>query len=109
MTVDKEFEAFREMLMSQFARLAENAGRYVGRMSGKDREAVLSDALESAWAYSDLYDPKTQQLAAFWDFNLREAIHYQDFIVLRCLAGWETVPSEEFLKRVTAIGVPTDE
>lgn len=109
MTQDKEFEAFRAMLMAQFARLAENAGRYVGRMSNIDKELTLEAALHCAWASREFFNPKTEQLAKYWDEMLRAVVSDAGYVELRCLAGWEVLSSDEFLKRVPAIGVPTDE
>ncbi len=109
MTQDKEFEAFRAMMLSQFARLAENAGRYVGRMSNIDKELTLGAALSCAWQSRTLFNPQTEQLAKYWDEMLRAVISDAPYVELRCLAGWEVLSSEEFLKRVPAIGVPTDE
>jgi hypothetical protein len=109
MAQDKEFEAFRAMMLSQFARLAENAGRYVGRMSNIHKELTLHAALVCAWHSRTLFNPQTEQLAKFWDEMLRAVISDTPCVELRCLAGWETVPSEVFLTWILAVGVPTDE
>lgn len=95
MSTEAEFEAFRAMMMSQFARLAEQAGRYISRMSNQDRESVLKKALDEAWALADLFDPLDGTLLGYWDYQLREAVRSRDGYQLRHLEGWRWTPSQE--------------
>lgn len=111
MTVDKEFEAFRAMIMSQFARLAENAGRYVGRMSNIGRESVLDLALVTAWqeCRAGNFNPAQEQLPRFWDQLLRAAVDCEFEVRLRTLSGWDVMSGPDFLKTIPALGSPSDE
>lgn len=112
MAQDKEVEAFRAMMLSQFARLAENAGRYIGRMCNEDRECILWNALISAWMHRREYNPVATQLAKYWDDCLREAITCRgsfQSIALRRTADWEIVSSKEVLTGIQPIGVPSNE
>lgn len=109
MTVNKEFEAFRAMMMAQFARLAENAGRYIGSMNNKDRKQVIVSALNFAWDLRADFDPVKHQLPKFWDNMLRMAVMCENVVELRRTSEWETVPSKLFLTWIQPIGVPSDE
>jgi hypothetical protein len=99
LTTSKEFEVFRATMLAQFARLAEQAGRYVSRMSNNDRGVVLETALNLAWDLREEFNPTERTLLYYWDECLRGAIRGRNFWRLRYFDRWETVPAER-------IGVP---
>lgn len=47
------------------ARLAEHAGRFVGRLDNNDKDALLKDALDEFWARRDLIK-ETQDILTQW-------------------------------------------
>jgi hypothetical protein len=68
-----EREAFEEMMVTHAARLCEWAGHYVTRLVARDREYLLSEALEIAWRRCDGLRPEKIQLIVWWDECLRSA------------------------------------
>lgn len=95
--MDKQFEAFRAMILAQFARLAEQAGRYIGRMSNENRESVLELALDFAWYYRVEIVPGRNSLLLHWDNCLGEAARYHDHWYLRTFDGWERTDSQDLI------------
>ena len=69
--------AFVEMMSRHptFARLAEQCGPYISRLSDEDREDVLAIALELAWEFSEEFDPERQPLVVWWDRCLKHAMN----------------------------------
>jgi hypothetical protein len=93
-TIEKEWGQFRELMMSQFARLAEQAGVYISRMSNNDREVVLNTALHLAWDLREEFKPGTMTLLGFWDSCLKQAVQSRPDWRLRYFDRWERVHSK---------------
>lgn len=104
MIADKEFEAFRAMFAAQFARLAEQAGRYISRMGNDDRELALATALHLAWINRKEFNPMRISLLTFWDDCLRLSLQGQKQWLLRHLSGWDRVTSEQLLAHIAPLG-----
>jgi hypothetical protein len=94
---DKEYEAFRAMFLAQFARLAEQAGRYISRMSNDDRGLALATALHLAWINRKDFNPGRQSLLVYWNDCLKLSLQGQKTWLLRYLSGWEPITSEQLL------------
>ena len=80
--------AFEELILSQFSRLAEQAGRYIDRLGGRDRETILQSALDAAWSNRDTFNPSKTSLLVYWDDCLQEAVLLREFWVVRHFDGW---------------------
>lgn len=88
-------EKLRGMFLAQFARLAEQAGTYVGRMNRRDRERVLESALRLAVDLRDEYKPREMSLVYYWDRCLKSAVRYRVYWNLRHFDRWALVPSKK--------------
>lgn len=85
-----EIEFADALIQRQFARLTEQAGRYIGAMRDADREAVLENALSilrSNWAK---FGPPKRPLLTYWDACLRVAIGSKPSWQVRRFDRWET-------------------
>lgn len=105
MISDKEYEAFRAMFLAQFARLAEQAGRYISRMGNEDRELALATALHLAWINRKDFNPARQSLLIYWDDCLKLSLQGQESWALRYLSGWDAVTPKQLLERIAFLGV----
>lgn len=94
---EKEYEAFREMFLRQFARLSEQAGKYTRRMSNVDRESVMNCALTSAEEFAEHFNPEKVDLLTYWDDCLKTAVNGRKSWKLRFLDGWRKVKSARIL------------
>ena len=106
MIADQEYDAFRAMFLAEFARLAEQAGRYISRMDNDDRELVLATALHLAWVNRRDFRPRRHQLLIYWDDALRAALKQQATWSLRHLSGWHVFTHEEMLALIAPVGKP---
>lgn len=98
----KKYEEFTELFWPQFARLAQQAGVYIGRMSNKDRELVIVWALELAWNLSEVFDPAKMSLLYFWNQCLQGAVKQQVMWRIRYFDGWAVLASADVVKFDTA-------
>lgn len=97
---EKLWDAFVEMMTRTgvFARLAEQAGRYIGRLSNEDREAVLEIAIGMAWTGAQHFDPKRRALLSYWDGCLAEAIRTRMVWRQRYFNVWYPVSADYILE-----------
>jgi hypothetical protein len=79
----------------QFARLAEQAGKYIGAMSAPDREKVLTLAIECARISWEQFGPPKRNLLDYWDGCLHYALGTQRSWRVRRFDRWETWHTRE--------------
>lgn len=68
MTYTEDRETFERQMLSEpphAARLAEHAGRFVGRLDNADKEALLKIAIEEFWATRSQIK-ETQDILRLW-------------------------------------------
>jgi hypothetical protein len=99
-------EDMRELMLSNFARLAEQAGVYISRMSNRDREIVLETALNLAFTLVDEYNPKKMSVLVYWDECLRGALRGRKTWRLRFFDRWE---SHDVLNFFGPIKMPSED
>lgn len=99
-------EKFRTLFVSQFARLADQAGTYVGRMCRRDREIVLEGALSMAWDMRDKLQTRKMTIVYFWDQCLKAVVQARNYWTVRHFDRWTLKPSR-FIG--AEIGVADDE
>lgn len=102
MTEERLWNEFVEMMTRTgvFARLAEQCGLYIGRMSNDDREAVLEIALGMAWTGADNFNPSAQSLLLYWDNCLTEAVRTRHIWMQRYGDKWYATTAEEIVEPV---------
>ena len=93
----KQCEAFCDMMTREptFARLVEQCGLYISRLSDADREDVLSIALELAWEFSGEFDPAKTNIVIWWDSVLKHAMNTRTHWVCRFRQGTMKIPTED--------------
>lgn len=94
--VVKECEAFCDMMTREptFARLVEQCGRYISRLSNDDREDVLKIALELAWEFNGDLDPTKKSIVMWWDSFLQYAMNTRTHWLCRSRHGYVKVKTE---------------
>jgi hypothetical protein len=95
--VVKECEAFCDMMTREptFARLCEQAGLYISRLSDADREDVLVIALELAWEFSSEFDPAKTNIVIWWDGFLKHAMNTRSHWECRFRQGRMKIPTDD--------------
>lgn len=99
MAETKEFAAFKAMFLTVgvFARLAEQCGRYISRLSNEDREFVIAVALEVAWTGREEFDPEKHSLLYWWDDCLRNTMKTREEWVCRHNARFIRTSTKQIL------------
>lgn len=64
---DKDFPAFKAMLISNFSRLHEILMKHAVWMGSEHREAVTKNTLEIAWRNRELFKPSQEHITAWWN------------------------------------------
>lgn len=95
--------ALKAHMMADFARLAEQAGRYSNRMPKRVRTEYLELSLCVALMNIEEFDPKKEDFLVWWDDVLRASVSAFDWPE-RGYNGWEHVTGLEVLERVHALG-----
>lgn len=68
----KEYAAFREMLVRHFAALTGVTARYTAKLLVNDRDWFFEQALNLAWDRRNNFSPSKQGLALWWDGICKE-------------------------------------
>lgn len=88
MTLSDDQAIFRGLMITNMRRLTDRAGVYISRMSDRDREVVLSSALDLAYHNREAYNPLRMSLMRFWDLCLRDALMYRKVWPRRIVGGY---------------------
>lgn len=87
--MNEALEKFKDLLRADIRQLAARAGVYISKMCDRDRDVVLSLALDAAALNYEKYIPGNMTLLYFWDICLRDALLSRPVWPLRRTGTWE--------------------